>query len=192
MARGVKKYSRKKIVVTVRKTATGQLVKIKCQNYRVTSDDIVLVKSKGYGVENAVVYPRKFWSLQVSESPAPKIAVKKPKPEPVAVEEPLPPVEVPEPPAAPPDEFSDEDMEVINGPDRVSSTKTGDLGKEYPGEYNARIAHDKIGANDLMKMKAHVESNYALQEGQRKIQQAKAKRLLTQNLERLGVGCIPD
>jgi type IV secretory pathway VirB10-like protein len=193
-----RKYYRP-VKATLTYKTTGHTREISCVGTDETNDNYVIVRSKGYGVGKAIVFPKEFWEMSVELPPEPRKPKRKyEKKAPVVQEppkdDPPPPVEVPEPPPdeEPTDEFSEEDMELINGKDRISSSLTGDLTKELPHEYNARAVHEKIGANDLMKMKAHVEANFALDEGKRKMQQAKARRLLNQNLERLGAGCIPD
>lgn len=172
--------------------------KVKCQGVEESDSGIIIVKTSGYGIKTATIYPKSKWKVEVEE-PVPELTVK-PKAKKPAPPPPTPPEPEPDPQPLgsseddlPQEEFSDEEMDLINTPDaRISSSVTGDLKKELPGEYNVHVTHEKIGAQELLKMQSHVDSNYALQEGERKAKQARVKRALQQQVENLGVGCVPD
>jgi len=176
----VYKFSRK---------SNGKVTEFKAETCLDGPFHYALIKSGGTLRHDALVLMKNKWVIELGEEMEIK-KVEEPKTESPHVEE--PPAPAPEPQDDM--ELSDEEIAtlesaVVPGGGGV----TGDLTKNIgPREYNVWANTQKIGAKELMSMRAHVESNYALQEGERKIQQARAKRMMNEMVERRGVGFIPE
>lgn len=174
---------------SLKRKTTGKVTPVKGIHILDAGKFYAIVQEEGYVKSAATLFEKELWEWvdgiapeHKEEPPADAPTVEEPVAEPEVEEEPVPKL-TPEIIA-----------EIESGaPSEKAAGGFGDLNKDSnPHEYNVWAPHDKIGAKELLGMKAHVESNYAIAEGERKIKQAMAKRDLIARVERVGVGFVPE
>jgi hypothetical protein len=170
----------------LKRKSNGQEKRVKCRRMDESDEAYIAIKACGYGIDTATVYRKQFWTMAshsiVLEDATGVASIS----DPPASDAPPPPVA--EPPSSDVD-LTDEEIEKIEtGPKGLA----GDLKKELPNEYNVWADHEKIGAEELLGMKASVEHNFSVAEANRKLLQMKARQRLNQMAERVGVGFVPD
>jgi hypothetical protein len=169
-------------VFRFKRLTTGKVTEFKAETCLDGVDHFALVKGGGTLRLKATILMKNKWSIDLGEEvTATEISVIEPPQDTVPSQDPED------------DDIEEEDIGDKIEPTPITPGVTGDLTKNIGShEYNVWANKDKIGTSELLSMKAHVESNYALAEGNRKLQQARAKRAMLEMVERRGVGFVPE
>jgi len=170
--------------VSLRRRATGKVVIKKCVEFKESTEDYILVQQVSPVRLEADLYPKDRWEVVDRVLQALQAAPK-------ADDFDLGPDDDEE------DDIPAEALAEIEGKappkGKPKEQSPGDIKKELPGEYNVLAPHDEGVTVEEMQdrmvgLQAHVDSNFAIEEGKRKVARARHLRALRQRTETAGVG----
>jgi len=173
--------------VSLTRKTTGRTVIFKCEYFKESPEDYILIHTTSPVKSTATLYPKRLWSLAKTTIPGVGASMGYGPPEEKSVT---------------PDDDDEVPPEIIKeieeGGAQRREGSPGDIKKELPGEYNTNAPHeaDRMTSEEALRrkltMQAHIDSNFARDEGERKYKQALARRRIQEHVERAGAGFVPE